>query len=63
MRRKGWYKEVKMVDETPDYYCKKSYKTSEYQTFYKTDGNKKRLIFKLPYFPDCICQWAVSASD
>lgn len=64
---KGWYKEVKMVDENPDYYfgllqemlINHTYKTSEYQTFYKTDSNKKRLIFKLPYFPDRICQWAV----
>ena len=64
---KGWYKEVKMVDENPDYYLgllqemlvNHTYKTSEYQTFYKTDSNKKRLIFKLPYFPDRICQWAV----
>ena len=64
---KGWYTEVKMVDEDPDYYLgllqqmliNKTYHTSEYQTFYKTDGNKKRLIYKLPYFPDRICQWAV----
>lgn len=64
---KGWYTEVKMVDENPDYYLgllqrmliNKTYHTSEYQTFYKTDGNKKRLIYKLPYFPDRICQWAV----
>ncbi|MBQ6263089.1 MAG: RNA-directed DNA polymerase [Clostridia bacterium] len=64
---KGWYKEVMMVDENPDYYLgllqrmlvTKTYHTSEYQTFYKNDGNKKRLIYKLPYFPDRICQWAV----
>lgn len=64
---KGWYKEVKMVDSDPEHYLKllqemlvnKTYHTSEYQTFYKTDGNKKRLIYKLPYFPDRICQWAV----
>ena len=64
---KGWYKEVKMVDADPEYYLgllqemliNKTYHTSEYQTFYKTDGNKKRLIYKLPYFPDRICQWAV----
>ena len=64
---KGWYKEVKMVDENPEYYLgllqdmliNKTYHTSEYQTFYKTDGNKKRLIYKLPYFPDRICQWAI----
>lgn len=64
---KGWYKEVIMVDENPDYYfgvlhdllISKTYRTSEYQTFYKTDGKKQRLIYKLPYFPDRICQWAI----
>ncbi len=64
---KGWYQEVKQVDSNPEYYLgllqnmliNKTYHTSEYQTFYKTEGNKKRLIYKLPYFPDRICQWAV----
>lgn len=64
---KGWYKEVKMVDADPEYYLgklqqmliNKTYQTSEYQTFIKNDGKKKRLIYKLPYFPDRICQWAV----
>lgn len=64
---KGWYQEVKMVDSDPEYYLgllqemllKKTYHTSEYETFYKNDGNKNRLIYKLPYFPDRICQWAV----
>lgn len=64
---KGWYQEVKQVDSDPEYYLgllqnmliNKTYHTSEYQTFYKTEGNKKRLIYKLPYFPDRICQWAV----
>lgn len=64
---KGWYQEVKQVDSNPEYYLgllqnmliNKTYHTSEYQTFYKTEGNKERLIYKLPYFPDRICQWAV----
>ena len=64
---KGWYKEVKMVDENPDYYLEKlqkmlmdkTYKTSEYETFIKSDSGKEREIFKLPYFPDRICQWAI----
>ena len=64
---KGWYQEVKQVDSDPEYYLgllqnmliNKTYHTSEYQTFYKTEGNKERLIYKLPYFPDRICQWAV----
>ena len=64
---KGWYKEVKMVDENPDYYLEKlqkmlmdkTYQTSEYETFIKRDSGKEREIFKLPYFPDRICQWAI----
>jgi hypothetical protein len=64
---KGWYKEVKMVDADEEHYLKqlqdmlinKTYKTSEYETFLKTDGLKQREIYKLPYFPDRICQWAI----
>lgn len=64
---KGWYKEVKMVDADEEHYLKllqemlinKTYKTSEYETFFKTDGLKQREIYKLPYFPDRICQWAI----
>jgi len=64
---KGWYKEVKMIDEDPDKYLKQiqemlinhTYHTSEYEIFYKTEGKKIRKIYKLPYFPDRICQWAI----
>jgi len=64
---KGWYKEVKMVNSDEEHYLKilqeqlmnKTYKTSEYETFLKTDGVKEREIYKLPYFPDRICQWAI----
>lgn len=66
-RGKGWYQEVKMVDENPEYYLKliqdmlinHTYRTSRYEIFYKTDGKKTRKIYKLPYFPDRICQWAI----
>lgn len=66
-RGKAWYKEVKMVDANPDYYLSllqdmlinKTYQTSDYETFTKTDGVKQRTIYKLPYFPDRICQWAL----
>ena len=66
-RGKGWYKEVKMVDENPEYYLtllqeqlvNKTYHTSEYETFIKNDNGKEREIYKLPYFPDRICQWAI----
>ena len=64
---KGWYKEVKMVDSDVDHYINllhdmlvnKTYQTSEYVTFIKRDSNKDRVIYKLPYFPDRICQWAI----
>lgn len=64
---KGWYKEVLMVDNNPEYYLGllqnklkyKTYKTSEYETFIKKDSGKEREIYKLPYFPDRICQWAI----
>lgn len=64
---KGWYKEVQMVDKNLDFYLKQlqdmfinnSYKTSEYKMFKKKEGNKIRTIYKLPYFPDRIAQWAI----
>lgn len=36
-----------------------TFRTSEYQVFYKREGRKNRKIYKLPYFPDRIVQWAV----
>lgn len=64
---KGWYKEVRMVNSNPEYYLEKlqeslinkTYKTSSYETFIKRDTGKERLIYKLPYYPDRICQWAI----
>jgi hypothetical protein len=66
-KNKGWYKEVLMVNSNPDYYLgllqesliNKTYKTSEYEIFIKKDSGKEREIYKLPYFPDRICQWAI----
>lgn len=37
----------------------KKYHTSEYQIFYKTENGKRRKIYKLPYYPDRIAQWAI----
>ena len=64
---KGWYQEVKMVDSDPEKYLKEiqemlinhTYKTSDYERFIKCEHGKEREIFKLPYFPDRICQWAI----
>lgn len=67
--RKGktFYTEVKMVDANPAKYLYElqdalinhEYHTSEYEVFMKQDGEKLREIFKLPYYPDRICQWAL----
>ena len=64
---KGFYKEVKMVDSNLDKYLydlqktliDKTYHTSEYEIFDRKEGQKIRKIYKLPYFPDRICQWAL----
>lgn len=64
---KGWYQEVKTVNSNPQEYLEilqgmlenKTYETSDYDIFLRQDGVKVRMIYKLPYFPDRICQWAV----
>lgn len=64
---KGWYQEVKTVNNNPQEYLdilqgmleNKTYETSDYDIFLRQDGVKVRMIYKLPYFPDRICQWAV----
>lgn len=66
-KNKTFYKEVKEVDKNPDKYLlelqqsliNKTYKTSEYKTFVKHEKTKDRTIYKLPYFPDRVCQWAI----
>lgn len=63
----AWYKEVQQIEKRPYYYLaglqwmlqNHLYKTSEYATFTKKDGKKEREIYKLPFFPDRIAQWAV----
>lgn len=64
---KGWYQEVKTVNSNTQEYLEilqgmlenKTYETSDYDIFLRQDGVKVRMIYKLPYFPDRICQWAV----
>ena len=64
---KGWYEEVKQVEADSETYLKRlqemlinhTYKTSAYEKFIKRENGKEREIFKLPYFPDRICQWAI----
>lgn len=64
---KGWYKEVREIDKDPDKYLYRlqkmlkehTYRTSEYEMFIKHEGGKDRKIYKLPYFPDRVAQWAI----
>jgi len=66
-KNKTFYEEVKIIDRNPKYYCEriqkmlneKTYLVSKYETFEKIDKNKRRLISKLPYYPDRIIQWAI----
>ena len=66
-RGKAFYTEVKLIDEDEDEYMyrlqdmliHKTYHTSKYEVFEKKEGKKIRKIYKLPYFPDRICQWAI----
>lgn len=64
---KGWYQEVIAINQNPEEYLQllqgmmknHKYETSDYTIFMRKDGIKVRTIYKLPYFPDRICQWAV----
>lgn len=66
-RNKHWYAEVQQVDTDSEKYLKDlqtmllthTYDTSEYVVFDRKEGKKVRQIYKLPYFPDRICQWAI----
>lgn len=68
-RDKLFYKEVKMVDNNPEKYLKeiqvmlqnKTYKiTSEdYEVSTINDKGKERELWKLPYYPHRIIQWAI----
>lgn len=65
--KKGWYKEVREVDADLENRLYKIqtmlvhhlYVTSPYEMFYKQEGPKLRKIYKLPYYPDRIVQWAL----
>lgn len=64
---KGWYKEVKIIEQRPFYYLaalqyqlkNHLYRTSEYEIFFKQEHDKQRKIYKLPFFPDRVAQWAI----
>ena len=67
--RKGktYYREVKMVDTNPRHYLGKiqemfqneTYKVSDYKITTIIDKGKERTLYKLPYYPDRIIQWAI----
>lgn len=64
---KSWYEDVRLINTDKDNYLSRlqdslinqTYHTSEYEIFEKKEGEKVREIYKLPYYPDRICQWAV----
>lgn len=66
-RGKGWYEEVQIIDQRPFYYLaalrdklkNHLYKTSDYEIFIKQEHDKARKIYKLPFYPDRIAQWAI----
>jgi RNA-directed DNA polymerase len=65
-RGKAHYSEVQMVNENPELLmdiCNTikngEYQTSKYDIYEINDRGKARTIFKLPYYPDRIVQWAI----
>ena len=64
---KLFYQEVKDINKNTEKYVdilhdmlkNKTYKTSEYEVFIKNDKGKEREIYKLPFFPDRVCHWAI----
>ncbi len=66
-RGKSEYKQVQLINANPEYYLQnlqsqlinQTYTTSPYKHFKIEDKGKERIISKLPYYPDRICQWAI----
>ncbi|MEG1411696.1 MAG: reverse transcriptase/maturase family protein [Terrisporobacter sp.] len=66
-KNKTNYSEVIYVDKNEDFCIEniqqtlinKDFKTSDYKIFTKIDKGKERVIYKLPYYPDRIVQWAI----
>ena len=49
----------KLLAELRDLILSKKYRTSEYRRQIIQDSRKEREIYKLPYYPDRIVQWAI----
>lgn len=66
-KNKKWYKEVQEVEahleerlsELSERLKAGVYRTSKYDVFERKEGPKIRKIYKLPYYPDRIVQWAI----
>lgn len=71
---KGWYQEVRLMEadmaaddagigtyipRLQEAMRNRKYKTSPYERFIKNDYGKPRIIYRLPYFPDRVAQWAI----
>lgn len=64
---KAWYKEVRQVDvdvssklvSLQELLKNGEYKTSKYEIFTRQCGQKARVIYKLPYYPDRIVHHAI----
>lgn len=64
---KSHYRGVINVNKSPEKYVdllhdmlkNKTYETSEYKVYTKIDKGKEREVYKLPFFPDRICHWAI----
>ena len=66
-KHKHYYKEVKEFEKNKKELLNKlkqslidgTYKTSSYTKTIKKEGNKLRIIYKLPFYPDRIAQYAI----
>lgn len=66
-RGKSWYPEVQKIDKNPMHYAFKiqqmllnnTYDVSAYKEEYREENGKIRHLYKLPYYPDRIIQWAI----
>lgn len=64
---KAYYEAVKKTDDDldnrllyiQDLLKNEKYKVNTYKTSVIQDRNKRRILYKLPYYPDRIIQWAI----
>ena len=64
---KSHYREVKNIEENVTYFIdklhemlkKEEYKVGKYKIEIKNDKGKERHLYKLPFYPDRVIQWAI----